>query len=151
MSTILGKIRLFTKIRFRTCELAKLRSVQYCFTHCEWWRFTHLQFAWRLLDGRGREYTLTLCIYIPKKLRNFASSQITLLITWVWYKKYNNRLCFKMLTHGFYFLLSIRPPLGTYYWDISLSAGSLPMVGHTAVKHSQPSLRILLLIFISVR
>ena len=61
-------------------------------------------------------------------------------------KKYNNRLCFKMLTHEFYFLLSIRPPLGTYYWDISLSAGSLPMVGHTAVKHSQPSVRTLLLI-----
>ena len=30
-------------------------------------------------------------------------------------KKYNNRLCFKMLTLEFYFLLSVRPPLGTYY------------------------------------
>ena len=124
------------------------------------WRFSCLQFACTLLLGWVEKYTLTICIdgknlkvwkFESLQLRNFASSQITLLITWVWYKKYNNRLCFKMLTHGFYFLLSIRPPLGTYYWDISLSAGSLPMVGHTAVKHSQPSLRTLLLIFISVR
>ena len=30
MSTILGKTRLFTKIRFRTCEVAKLQTFNFC-------------------------------------------------------------------------------------------------------------------------